>query len=150
MRTWQVRVKINPQSYGVEESVFFVLREHGNETNFYLKSPLDAGSSSPQDWAAHHILRDHEYSVTCLAWSLDDTILLTSAEHFIKLWNTKVNTLYRLYLIKHSRQILKTGVCIRTLEDHTETVTAISWLPDGSGFISGGLDRKIIIWVSQT
>jgi WD40 repeat protein len=91
-------------------------------------SPLDSGSSSPQEWAAHHILRDHAYSVTCLAWSLDDTILLTSAEHFIKLWNTK------------------TGVCIRTLDDHTETVTAISWLPDGSGFVSGGLDRKIIIW----
>ena len=84
--------------------------------------------SSPQDWVAHHILSDHKYWVTCLAWSLDDTILLTSSDHFIKLWNTK------------------TGVCIRTLGDHTESVTAISWLPDGSGFISGGLDRKIIIW----
>jgi len=91
-------------------------------------SPLDSGLSSPQDWVAHHILRDHAFSVTCLAWSLDDTILLTTADHFIRLWNTK------------------TGVCIRTLEDHTEPVTAISWLPDGSGFISGGLDRKIIIW----
>ena len=116
---------------------------------FILKSPLDSGSSSPQDWAAHHVLHDHAYPVTCLAWSLDDTILLTSADHFIKLWNTKVNTLYRRHLIRHSHQILKTGVCIRTLEDHTEPVTAISWLPDGSGFISGGLDRKIIIWVSQ-
>ena len=26
-------------------------------------------------------------------------------------------------------------------------VTALAWLPDGSGFISGGLDRKIILWV---
>ncbi|KAF8163539.1 WD40 repeat-like protein [Crassisporium funariophilum] len=91
-------------------------------------SSLDSASSSPRDWAAHLILRDHPYSVGCLAWSLDDSILLTSAENFIKLWNTK------------------TGVCIRTLDDHTETVTAISWLPDGSGFISGGLDRNIIIW----
>ena len=87
-------------------------------------SPL----SSPQDWAAHHILRDHRYWVTCLAWSLDDTILLTGSGHIIKLWNTE------------------TGVCIRTLDDHTEFVTALSWLPDGLGFISGGLDRKIIIW----
>jgi len=88
-------------------------------------SSLDSGSSSPQDWV---ILPGHPYSVTCLAWSLDDTILLTSAEHLIKLWNTK------------------TGVCTRTLDGHTEAVTAISWLPDGSGFISGSLDRKIIIW----
>ena len=36
---------------------------------------------------------------------------------------------------------------MRTLEEHTETVTAISWLPDGSGFVAGALDRRIIIWV---
>jgi WD repeat-containing protein 26 len=32
---------------------------------------------------------------------------------------------------------------------HHETVTALVWLPDGSGFISGALDRKIILWVSS-
>ena len=42
---------------------------------------------------------------------------------------------------------MQTGVCIRTLDDHTETVTTLSWLPDGSGFVSGGLDRKTTIWV---
>ncbi|PPQ68153.1 hypothetical protein CVT25_014079 [Psilocybe cyanescens] len=91
------------------------------------KSSIDS-SASPQDWTAHLILRDHPYPLGCLTWSLDDSILLTSTEQFIKMWNTK------------------TGVCIRTLEEHTETVTAISWLPDGTGFISGGLDRKIVIW----
>lgn len=30
---------------------------------------------------------------------------------------------------------------------HEEPVTSLSWLSDGSGFISAGLDRKIIIWV---
>jgi WD repeat-containing protein 26 len=33
------------------------------------------------------------------------------------------------------------------LDAHAEVVTALAWLPDGSGFISGGLDRKIILWV---
>ena len=33
------------------------------------------------------------------------------------------------------------------LDHHTDVVTALAWLPDGSGFISGGLDRKIILWV---
>ena len=41
----------------------------------------------------------------------------------------------------------KSGLCIRTIETHTETVTAIRWLPDNSGFMSAGLDRKILIWV---
>ncbi|KAF8623533.1 hypothetical protein AX15_006309 [Amanita polypyramis BW_CC] len=83
---------------------------------------------SSHDWCMHLRLKDHPYPVGCLAWSIDDSLLLTSAEHYIKIWNAR------------------TGVCLRTLEDHTETVTALAWLPDGSGFISGGLDRKIIQW----
>ncbi|KAF8637401.1 hypothetical protein AX17_002896 [Amanita inopinata Kibby_2008] len=83
---------------------------------------------SLHDWSIHLVLKDHPYSVGCLAWSIDDSLLLTSAEHFIKIWNAQ------------------TGVCLRSLEEHTETVTALAWLPDGSGFISGGLDRKIIQW----
>ncbi|KAI0807887.1 WD40 repeat-like protein [Fomes fomentarius] len=86
------------------------------------KGPLSRG------YAPEFILRDHPYSVGCVAWSLDDSILLTAAEHFIKLWNTR------------------TGLCIRVLDQHTDVVTALAWLPDGSGFISGGLDKKIILW----
>jgi len=37
---------------------------------------------------------------------------------------------------------------METLTEHDETVTALAWLPDGSGFISGALDGKIIHWVS--
>ncbi|KAG2041821.1 WD40-repeat-containing domain protein [Suillus americanus] len=35
---------------------------------------------------------------------------------------------------------------MKTLENHAETVSALVWLPDGSGFMSGSLDRKIILW----
>lgn len=41
----------------------------------------------------------------------------------------------------------QTGTLIRVLEGHQDVVTALHWLPDSSGFISGGLDRKIILWV---
>ncbi|KAI8982846.1 WD40 repeat-like protein [Trametes punicea] len=79
-------------------------------------------------YAPEFILRDHEYPVGCVSWSLDDSILLTASEHRITLWNAR------------------TGLRIRTLEQHVDVVTALAWLPDGSGFISGGLDRKIILW----
>jgi len=68
------------------------------------KSAIDSGSSV-QDWAAHLILRDHPYSVGCLAWSLNDSILLTSAEHVIKMWDAKVNLTNHLTGM-HSHQIL--------------------------------------------
>lgn len=81
-----------------------------------------------RDCTVQHYLRDHNYSVGCLAWSLDDSVLLTSADNVIKMWNTT------------------TGSCFKRLETHSETVTSLAWLPDGSGFISGGLDRRIIHW----
>jgi WD40 repeat protein len=66
-----------------------------------------------------------------LAWSLDDSILLSAADNQIRMYN------------------VRTGLPVRTLDAHTDTVTALSWLPDNTGFISGAMDRKIIIWDSD-
>lgn len=38
---------------------------------------------------------------------------------------------------------------MKSLGAHTDAVTALAWLPDGSGFISGGLDQRIILWVGS-
>ncbi|TFY66673.1 hypothetical protein EVG20_g4410 [Dentipellis fragilis] len=84
-----------------------------------------------REYSPELVLKDHQYPVGCLAWSLDDSILLSSSDQYIKMWNTK------------------TGVCFRTLDAHTETVSALAWVPDGSGFISGSQDRKIILWGSD-
>ncbi|KAH0830644.1 WD40-repeat-containing domain protein [Lanmaoa asiatica] len=73
-------------------------------------------------------LREHPFPVGALAWSLDDSVLATSADQLILLWDTK------------------TGKCIHTLASHLETVSALVWLPDGSGFMSASLDRKIFSW----
>lgn len=98
-----------------------------DKTAIIWRIGLEAEPSS-RDCIAEFILRDHPYSVGCLAWSLDDSILSTSADHLILLWDTK------------------TGVLMKTLENHAETVSALVWLPDGSGFMSGSLDRKIVLW----
>ena len=42
---------------------------------------------------------------------------------------------------------MQTGACLQTLSVHSDHVTSLAWLPDNSGFISGGLDREIILWV---
>ncbi|KAG1754415.1 WD40-repeat-containing domain protein, partial [Suillus lakei] len=98
-----------------------------DKTAIIWRIGLEADPSS-RDYIAEFILRDHPYPVRCLAWSLDDSILSTSADHLILLWNTK------------------TGDLMKTLENHAETVSTLAWLPDGSGFMSGSLDRKIILW----
>lgn len=81
-----------------------------------------------REYTPVHNLRDHPYSVDCMAWSSDDSILLTASAHYIKMWNTR------------------TGICLHVLDDHSDVVTALEWLPDGLGFISGSLDSRIIIW----
>ena len=43
--------------------------------------------------------------------------------------------------------VSKSGVCLRVLGTHQEPVTALEYLPDGSGFLSGGMEGRIIIWV---
>lgn len=46
---------------------------------------------STEGCEAQFTLRDHPYPVGALAWSLDDSILLTSADNAIILWDTKVD-----------------------------------------------------------
>ncbi|KAJ3503248.1 hypothetical protein NLJ89_g8518 [Agrocybe chaxingu] len=78
-------------------------------------------------WIAQHTLR-HSFPAVCLAWSPDDSVLVTSAESMIKFWDTT------------------TGSCTNIVEKSSETITKLEWLPDGSGLISAGLDGKIIFW----
>lgn len=33
------------------------------------------------------------------------------------------------------------------MDSHEETVSALVWLPDDSGFMSASLDRKVVAWV---
>lgn len=40
--------------------------------------------------ALQYELEDHIEPIGCLAWSPDDSILLTAADHTISLWDSKV------------------------------------------------------------
>ncbi|GAA94146.1 uncharacterized protein L969DRAFT_46235 [Mixia osmundae IAM 14324] len=80
------------------------------------------------EFVVHKILPDFEEGVSCLSWSPDDSILLASAEEFIYVWNVKL------------------GELISTHKTHDHTVNAIEWLPDGTGYISAGMDAKVLFW----
>ena len=64
-------------------------RDVGVLTVFLLQ--LDAHPQT-REYRPVHILRDHPYPVGYVAWSLDDSVLLTSSENYIKMWNTRVRT----------------------------------------------------------
>ena len=60
------------------------------------RSSADPTTSQPEkepaqrEYTQHLVLRDHQYPVGCITWSLDDSMLLTSSDNHIKMWNTRV------------------------------------------------------------
>ncbi|KAH7341082.1 WD40-repeat-containing domain protein [Rhizoctonia solani] len=94
--------------------------------------PPDADPTTRQ-CVAERVLSGHEYAVNALAWSPDDKILLTSAEHIIKMWD------------------VSTGASLRDLQNdsHSDMITCLVWLPDGTGFVSGSMDCHIVVWMYE-
>ncbi len=43
-----------------------------------------------REYYPQHVLREHPYHVGCVAWSPNDSILLTASESTIKMWNARV------------------------------------------------------------
>ncbi|KAG9012086.1 hypothetical protein FRB93_002229 [Tulasnella sp. JGI-2019a] len=81
-----------------------------------------------RECSVHHILRDHKYGVTVVAWSMDDSILITGSEQHLKMWN------------------VQTGIFVGEMKGHRQSVSACVPLPNGSGYVSGGMDKSIIFW----
>jgi WD40 repeat protein len=93
----QAQVKTRLQLFGA--LVLVGLTRNIYHANFTLQLETEPSS---RDRIAEFILRDHPYYISCLAWSLDDSILSTSADHLILLWNTKVNLKFLCLALRYS------------------------------------------------
>ena len=59
-----------------------------------------------------------------------------------------VHLLKNAYLALLNLNAVQTGQCMHDLrKGHSDTVTALRWFPDGSKFISGSMDKNIMVWV---
>ena len=71
----------------------------------------------------------HSKPVSFVAWSPDDTMLLTCGnEEVVKLWDTT------------------SGQCKYTYDKPNSCFTSCAWFPDGQRFVSGGGDKCIYMW----
>lgn len=76
-----------------------------------------------------HILQGHAKPLSFVAWSPDDSLILTCGnDNKIKLWDTL------------------SGKLRRTYDKHADPVTACAWFPDGRRFVSGGVDKCTFMW----
>ncbi|KAJ9479338.1 Glucose-induced degradation protein 7 [Pseudozyma hubeiensis] len=157
------------QSYQKQQDPFFNL-PHGS----YFSLLTD--HRSDRSVFPSHISRtihDHHDEVWCLQFSHDGTKLATAgADKTILIWS--VHDDYKLLQkfvplsdnissvswSPDDKKLLVTSeidvtLCkleqgsMTTLREHTYTVATATWLADGSGFITGGMDGKIIWWDSE-
>jgi len=120
----------------------YVLRHHGDEVWFVQfshngKILASAGKDGAVIlWDATSpsfaVLRTlaHNVPVSYVAWSPDDTLLLTctdDADGALSLWDVASGTLQRTFM------------------HHNGAVKACGWLPDGKAFVSGGVDKNVIL-----
>ncbi|CAN0559856.1 unnamed protein product, partial [Ectocarpus sp. 12 AP-2014] len=78
----------------------------------------------------HQRIQVRDGAPQVLAWSPDDRWLLTcGGSSEVTRWDAALGSEARCY-----------G------GEHTEDVTEVAWLRDGRGFVSAGLDRKLVVW----
>lgn len=78
-----------------------------------------------------HVLRSHKNPVSFVAWSPDDTMLLTCGNlEVLKLWD------------------VETGTCKHTFGNDGFTVSSCAWFPDSKRLVCGSSDPKkgIYMW----
>ncbi|GAX81284.1 hypothetical protein CEUSTIGMA_g8716.t1 [Chlamydomonas eustigma] len=75
-----------------------------------------------------HTLQEHLQPVAFLSWSPDDTMLLTCSDDLLRLYD------------------VATGQLLYCFTQHRETVTSCAWLPDSKRFLSGSVDKTILMF----
>lgn len=91
-------------------------------------------ASSEEIWNARdlsvvHVLTGHRDSVSDVAWSTDETQLLSSSDDFtLRIWNAS------------------TGETVSTLTGHTSSVCGCAWSPDSKRVASVSRDKSLRIW----
>jgi hypothetical protein len=101
---------------------------------------LGVGSAAtPPAPAVSRSLTGHKGPLSCVAWSHDDTRLLTGGDNeHIKLWDTG------------------SGECLRTFTPpngaataHAEAVSCLAWLHGDSAFVSASTDKTLALWSAE-
>lgn len=97
-----------------------------------------------------HTLREHTAPVVQLAWSPDDTRLITcSQDNKARVWDASVRSPCAVVSARNLLTFLRqTGMCLLQIDHHNQPVSTACWAPDGETFVTGSLDKQsqLCVW----
>ena len=97
-----------------------------------------------------HTLREHTEPVVHIAWSPDDTRLITcSQDRKAKVWDTSVRPSSALVFSQDLLTLMhQTGIRLLQIDHHNQPVSTACWAPDGESFVTGSLDKQsqLCLW----
>ena len=105
----------------------------------YLESSADNKIIDGEDGTVRygidhlHILSEHRHPIDAMAWSPNGRTLVVGADKNVYIWDIKTGK-------QKSNSILPSP--------HLDVITAVRWLPDGSGFVVASHDFKVVFYVS--
>jgi len=178
VRIWNIwDTKVLPDNFVLEEH-----REPINQVTWSHDSKQLASCSwdkkiivwNTESWLPDIVLQGQYGSVTDVAWSQNDEVLVSTSENQITIWNTKIGTPLRKIDGKdtnlHSlvwmqdRDLLiyggkdtsiyvsnyQTGKIVREMEGHTNAVNGLSLSANRALLVSKSTDNTFRIWRSDT
>ncbi len=92
-----------------------------------VRSPREASPGQPL-LVPVHTLADHQQPVAFLSWSPDDKLLLTCSDDILRLYD------------------VASGQLLHQFRQHAATVTSCAWLPGSKRFLSGSVDKTILMF----
>ena len=106
---------------------------NGNCTTTTTTATTTSSSTAGIGFTVRHTLSGHSDALTHVAWSPDDSYLLTASnDKRLCLWS------------------VETGTRIRQFTKHIQAVNTCAWLPDGKRFVSGGQDKSLYLQDVET
>lgn len=126
------------------------------DLRMHRKPLIKAGLQPPptRSCEKYATLKGHTDAVSALAWSPDGKRLVSAAESTIILWDTMVSPDMILQgdlaCAETCSTPLQMGAQLAYLpETHQDMVSQIQWISDEEGFVTAGMDQKIIKWVGR-